>query len=279
MMKDRRGFQIIDGFGRSPDKRLQRHSTLPQEPLHDTGGKAVPFLFQEQAGGSLTSALKASEQRLSALLHDRRRIGRELHDSVLQALYAIELGLVHSRDQAAQQVNNLIRDIRRMILCVEADHVQPFSLAAELRFLAQTLEGMGHLQIQVEVDSSAEEVLTGEEARELVTIAREALNNCIRHAQATQIEIALWHFGSRVRLSIRDNGLGFDVVQGLARGLGFAHMQDRVNRIGGRLDIESTLGRGTCITAESPDIEHVDMMGLMNDGARNSGTHSPLLEP
>jgi signal transduction histidine kinase len=135
------------------------------------------------------------------------------------------------------------------------------------------------LRIHLEVDSSAEEILTGQEARELITIAREALNNCVRHAQATRIEIALRHYGSRVRLRIRDNGLGFDVVQGLAKGLGFAHMQDRVRRIGGHLDIESTIGGGTCITAEGPQIEDIDMMGLIADGAKIPGNNPRLLEP
>lgn len=277
-MKDRQRFQIIEGFSQSSGKLRRQHVTAGQEIPHDTV-RSVPFLLQEQVGSSLTAALKASEQRLSALLHDRSRIGRELHDSVLQALYAIELGLVYSRDQAAGQVNRLIQDIRRMILGVESDNIQPFSLAAELRFLAQTLERMGQLRIHLEVDSSAEEILTGEEARELITIAREALNNCVRHAQATRIEIALRHYGSRVRLRIRDNGLGFDVVQGLAKGLGFAHMQDRVRRIGGHLDIESTIGGGSCITAEGPQIEDIDMMGLVADGAKRPGNNPRLLEP
>lgn len=276
-MKDRRGFQIIDGFRQSPGKLAQRHATLSERVPRDTS-EAVPFLLHEQLKGSLASALKASEQRLSILLHDRSRIGRELHDSVLHALYTIGLRLVHSPDQAANQVHRLIQDIRRMILCVESDAVQPFRLVSELRFLAQTLERMGQLRIQVELDSSAEELLTGEEARELITIAREALNNCVRHARATRIDIALRHIGSRVRLSIRDNGLGFNVAHGLAKGVGFAHMQDRVRRIGGHLDIESTVGRGTCITADGPQID-IDMRGSINDGAKVSGNHSRILEP
>jgi signal transduction histidine kinase len=101
----------------------------------------------------------------------------------------------------------------------------------------------------VEVDQAAEEILTGEEARELVTIAREALSNCVCHARATRIAIALQRIGSRVRLSIRDNGLGFDVEHGPAKGIGFAHMEDRARKIGGRLEIQSTVGQGTCIIA------------------------------
>jgi signal transduction histidine kinase len=102
----------------------------------------------------------------------------------------------------------------------------------------------------VEIDRAAEEILTGEEARELVTIAREALNNCVDHAQATRVVIALQPIGSRVRLTIRDNGSGFDVEQRRLKGLGFSQMDARVRKIGGRLEIQSTVGRGTCISAD-----------------------------
>jgi signal transduction histidine kinase len=100
------------------------------------------------------------------------------------------------------------------------------------------------------IDAAAEEILTGEEARELVTITREALSNCVRHARATRIIIALRQIGSRVQLSICDNGSGFEIERGHTKGIGFAHMEDRIRKIGGRLDIQSTVGRGTCIAAD-----------------------------
>ena len=262
-MKDWRGLQILDGFRQSPGKQAQQRASLAQGIPHDTA-EVVPRLLREQAGNSLASALKSSEERLSALLHDRSRIGRELHDSVLQALYAIGLSLAQtpelrrsappalprSRDQAADQLNKLIQDIRRLILNVESDNIDPFRLVSELQALAQTAEQVNELRICVEVDPVAEEILTGEEARELVTITREALTNCVRHAHATHIVIALRKIGSRVRLSIRDNGSGFDVEHKQAKGIGFLQMENRVRKIGGRLDIQSTVGRGTCIIAD-----------------------------
>jgi signal transduction histidine kinase len=137
-----------------------------------------------------------------------------------------------------------------MILSMESDRVDPFRLVSELQALAQTVERMSQLRIRLGVDPAAEEILTGEEARELVTIAREALSNCVRHARATRVVIALQRIGPRIRLSICDNGSGFDAVQGQAKGIGFAHMQDRIRKIGGRLDIQSTVGQGTSVTAD-----------------------------
>jgi signal transduction histidine kinase len=219
--------------------------------------------LRDQVENSLAAALTASEQRLSTLLYDRSRIGRELHDSVLQALYTIGLSLAQSpglgreasqavprsRDRVADQLHTLIQDIRRMIVSVESDCVDPFRLVSELQALAQTVERVSEVRIRVGVDPAAEEILTGEEARELVTITREALSNCVRYARATRIEITLRRIGSRVQLSICDNGSGFDIEQGTAKGIGFAQMETRVRKIGGRLNIQSTMGRGTCIIA------------------------------
>ncbi|NWF72305.1 MAG: hypothetical protein HXY51_04545 [Nitrospirae bacterium] len=262
-MKSRPNFQILDGFRHSSGKPAQQRAALAHGIPWDTT-ESLPYLLREQVGGSLASALKASEQRLTALLHDRSRIGRELHDSVLQALYAIELSLAQSpelhRDvpsalprsngQATDQLNKLIRDIRRMIRSVESDNIDPFRLVSELQALAQSCEQVGGFRIRVVVAPAAAEILTGEEARELVAIAREALSNCVRHAHATQIVIALRHIGSRVRLRICDNGSGFEIAGGQAKGLGIAQMEARARKIGGRLNIKSTLNRGTCVTAD-----------------------------
>lgn len=262
-MKDRQKFQIINGF-RSVSGQPAQQPASRAKGISTGTAEAISCLLRAQAENNLTAALTASERRLSALLHDRRRIGRELHDTVLQALYAIGLSLAQSHelrkgapqarqdtsDQATDQLHTLIQDIRRMILSVETDCVDPFRLVSELQALAETFERVSELRIRVEVDPVAEEVLTGEEARELIAISREALSNCVRHARATRIVIALRQMGSRVRLSIRDNGSGFEADDGATKGIGFAQMEDRVRKIGGRLNIQSMVGRGTCITAD-----------------------------
>ena len=262
-MKDRRGFQILDGFRQSLSKPAHQHAALAPRISHDRN-QSCACPLHGQVGSSLTTALAASEQRLSDLLHDRSRIGRELHESVLQALYTIGLTLEKTSglhegaiqagpragDQAAEQLHRLIQDIRRMILSVESDRVDPFRLVPELQAIAQAVARVSELKIHVEVEPAAEEILTGEEARELVTIAREALSNCVRYARATRIEIALRRIGSRVRLSIDDDGSGFDIEHEPGKGIGFAQMEHRVRKIGGRLNIQSTVGRGTCITAD-----------------------------
>lgn len=253
----------MDGFRHASGAQVSQRAMRAQGLSTAQGESAACLLLREEVGSSLVSGLKASEQRLSALLQDRGRIGRELHDSVLQALYAIRLTLeqhseLHSagleagpctHNQAAGQLHTLIQDIQRMILSVESDPVESFGLVSELQTLAQAIEEVSDVRIRVEVDPTAEEALTGEEARELVSITRDALSNSVRHAQATRIVIALRRLGSRVQLSIRDDGAGFDVGLGAKKGAGFARMEERMRKIGGRLNVQSTVGRGTCITA------------------------------
>ena len=262
-MKNRRSLQILDGFRQSSGKRRAQETDLAQEAFTDNTD-ALRALLLEQVEDNLALALKASEERLHALLHDRSRMGQELHESVLQALYRIKVSLAqpaplsngapsagpHTHNQTADQLSLLTRNIERIILSLASDRVDPFRLIPELQGLARTAEHAHAIQVRVKVEPAAEEILTGEEARELVAISREALNHSVRHARATQVVIALRHIGSCVRLRIRDNGSGFDMAQAQAEALGFAHMENQIRKVGGRLNIQSTVGRGTCITAD-----------------------------
>lgn len=262
-MKDRRGLQILEGF-RSSSGQLQHQRAMSAHGMPTDGEASATCLLRKEVGSSLVSGLQASEQRLSALLHDRSRIGRELHDSVLQALYAIKLTLEQTsglhqgapqagprtHHQAEDQLDIVIEDVRRMIVSVESDPADPFRLVSELQALAQAIEELSEVRIRVEIEPTAEETLTSEEAYELIAIAKEALSNCVRHAHATQVVITLRYLGTRVQLSIRDNGSGFGVELGREKGLGFSRMEERMRKIGGRLNVQSTVGRGTCLTAD-----------------------------
>jgi two-component system NarL family sensor kinase len=262
-MKDRRGLQILEGF-RSSSGQLQRLRAMSVQGMTTDEEASVTCLLREEVGSSLVSGLQASEQRLSALLYDRSRIGRELHDSVLQALYSIKLTLEQNsglhqgapknrsrtHNQAEDQLNTVIEDIQRMIASVESDPADPFRLDSELQDLAKAIEELSEVRIRLEIEPIAEEILTSEEAHELIAIAKEALSNCVRHAHATRVVIALRHVGTRVQLSIRDNGSGFDVELGRDKGPGFLRMEERNRKIGGRLNVQSTVGRGTCLTVD-----------------------------
>lgn len=249
--------RLIQGLIR---RKSETTDTLHSHTLQFTPSKDIP----PQSSGDLTLALRASEQRLSALLEDRGRIGRDLHDCVLQSLYAIGLSLERSRrltsnvsrarrssgNQAVDQLNTLIQDIRRMIHGLEYGGVEEFDLASELRVLVDTYSQVGKLQIVLELQPAALEVLTGEEEREILNIVREALSNCVRHARAGRATITLQARGSRVRLAIGDDGVGFDSNKSQFAGYGLANMAVRAKKLGGQLMIRSQIGQGTHIVAE-----------------------------
>ncbi len=261
-MKGKFGFRIIDGLRRSG--RLSGGEAVYGSERCSEGTELLHQLVDDSADQALPLALKASEKRLNALLEDRTRIGRDLHDCVLQSLYAIGLSLeTHRRtsppltleshgpgDQTVDQLNKLIRDIRRMIRGLEEGTVQEFDLMAELNELARTYNQVGHVQIRLMIQPRALDVLTHEEERELLNITREALSNSVRHAQATHITVRLQNTRSRIRLTIADDGVGFSHGDVPSSGYGLANMAARAKKLGGALRVQSRKGRGTQVVAE-----------------------------
>lgn len=212
----------------------------------------------------LEDGLRAMEQRLSVLLEDRTHIGRDLHDCILQSLYAIGLNIEaewrkhrHTTPESEQthahtieQINRLIHDIRQMIHGLDEGVVQEFDLETELQTLKSVYDQIGHVRIRLDLHPAAIEVLTKEEEREMLSIAREGLSNCVRHARATHATISIRRRGDRIRLQISDDGRGFATGDGRPQGYGLANMTARAKKIGGTLRIQSEEGRGTDIIAE-----------------------------
>lgn len=262
-MNEGKKLHIIDGFRQSPPPNRHHQAGhgagVTQYREHDFFSKpAAP------AGGQLTVALKATEARLSSLLEDRTRISRDLHDSVLQSLYAIGLNLETSHraassprpgadrayTHAVDQLNHLIHEVRGMIKGLTDGSVQDVNLNEELRKLAGSYEQIGGVTVALGLQPSALDVLTREEEQEILNIVREALSNCIRHAQATHIDVTVRAHHNRIRVSVRDDGKGFTVTGSSPKGYGLMNMETRAKKLGGRLLLQSKPGHGTRITAE-----------------------------
>ena len=218
----------------------------------------------EPCAGELTTAFKARERRLHQLWEDRSRLGRDLHDSVLQSLYALGLTIESSNRlrhtsnveydissmKFVEQINQIIHEIRGMIRELESDTVREFDLSSELNTLRMTYEQTGRLDVKLDLQRNAIEVLTHEEEREILNIVREALSNCARHAHATQAVVSIRMRDTRIRVSIQDDGIGFTPVPGPSRGYGLTNMETRAKKLGGMLHVQSKTGKGTQITAE-----------------------------
>ncbi len=256
MTQSKTSFQLLDGGLPSISTLSTARSVRPSTNF--------PGLYESKpCEGELTSAFKATESRLSKLLEDRSRIGRDLHDSVLQSLYAIGLNIEAARrgrndqttverketdDRMVLQINQLIHEVRGMIRELESGNVQEFDLSSELSRLCTTYEQAGRLCMKLDIQRSAIEVLTHEEEREILNIVREALSNCARHANATRAVISIRMRDARIRVSIHDNGIGFSSA-GQPRGYGLANMEARAKRLGGSLQVQSKTGEGTHVIA------------------------------
>lgn len=214
----------------------------------------------------LLTSLRTTEERLSLLLEDRTRLGRDLHDSVLQSLYAIGLSLETARRtrpalrrspershrNTVDQLNRLIQEIRGMIKRIADGSVQEMDLREEVAAVATTYEQISSLKITLKLQSSALDLLTREEEQEILNIVRESLSNCVRHAHATQADVTVRMRDHRIRVSIRDNGRGMAADNATPKGYGLANMETRARKLGGSLQLRSKPGRGTRVTAEFP---------------------------
>ena len=259
-MKERHGFQIYDGRRASSSG-----SSAPQGTLR-MGFPPTPGGMTGSAKDALSKSWASMEHRLSALLEDREQLGRDLHDSVLQSLYAIGLSLETSRRihhihhpesertyrHAVGQLNRLIQEIRGMIKRTADGTIPDIDFQKEVQALVRNYEQIGGLTIALDLQSSALDLLTREEEQEILSIVRESLSNCVRHAHATQADVTVRMRDHRIRVSIRDNGRGMAADNATPKGYGLANMEMRARKLGGSLQLQSKPGRGTRVTAEFP---------------------------
>lgn len=257
MQKDSQRLRLIHG---SDQKRPDtEHPSIQSTPHANALLHSVP-----RSPGELIVSLRATEERLSSLLEDRGRVSRDLHDSVLQSLYAIGLSLETSHRtshppqvgtdrayvNAVDQLNHLIHEVRGMIKGLTDGSVQDISLDEELKKLAGSYERIGGVTVALGLQPAALDVLTREEEQEILNIVREALSNCVRHAQATHIDVTVRTYHNRIRVRIRDNGKGFPLTDSSPKGYGLINMETRARKLGGSLMLHSKPGRGTRVTAE-----------------------------
>ena len=221
--------------------------------------------FADQASLGLEyGRVQAEIQRLT-LLEDRERIAKELHDGVIQALFAVGLSLqgtaaivaesrVGARLQdAVNEIDRVIGDLRSYIFGLRP-HVLASAggLGAALDQIAHEFESTSGVTTVVELDESLEEPLS-DNAVHIVQLAREALSNVGRHARAQTCRLSLRRAGDGAVLEIDDDGVGFDVAPALeSGGMGLGNLRSRAQSIGGELDITSAPGEGTVIRISLP---------------------------
>lgn len=199
-----------------------------------------------------------------AILNERQRLAHELHDSVAQVLYCIELGATTAREELDNDPKQAIEPLEYVISLAKVGLVEIRTLIFELQPESLSAEGLIsalHKQVAVlrtryklKVDAYLYEEpdisITIKQA--LYHIAREAFYNTIRHAQATTVSIRLTKQAHEIILEVHDDGLGFDTKETFIGHFGLHSMQERIALLNGTLLIKSVAGQGTEIYVRIP---------------------------
>jgi NarL family two-component system sensor histidine kinase LiaS len=205
------------------------------------------------------NAQLAEKAKFSAVNEERQRLARELHDAVSQQLFAISMtatavGRTLDKDfDKAQRQIHLIEEMasvaqsemRALLLHLRPVHLEGKRLSEGLIELLQELQAKVPMEISWEMD---EEIRLPKGIEDhLFRIVQEALSNALRHSKASMLEVKLLHRPDGIRLSIRDNGVGFNLDAKKHASYGIVSMKERVNEIGGSLHIITAPERGTRI--------------------------------
>ena len=219
-------------------------------------------------GVAVDNARLYRDARRLAVLEERERIGMDLHDGIIQSIYAVGLNLESARllfddstekakeliPQAIDALNATIRDIRNYILDLQPSRIPTGDLAKALARLVREFRANTLSETDLQLEAAALVRLTPEVSTSLFLIAQEALANVAKHARASRAWVSLRMIGGEVCLQIIDNGSGFEVEHASrVLGHGMSNMAARARQIDGTLEVVSEPGEGTTLTVRLPE--------------------------
>jgi signal transduction histidine kinase len=228
-------------------------------------------MFALHAGIALENARLHEEVGRLAVVEDRHRISQDLHDGIIQSLYAVALSLddvpeilaedetegTARVDRAIDSIHQAIRDIRNFILGLEPELLDGADLGDGLRALSAEFHLGSVADLELHIDEPIPTLPPGAAAH-LLAIAREALSNVARHSGATRVRLHLGHHDGTLNLIIGDNGRGFDPSAARSEEHhGLINLRARADSLGGTLAVLSESGAGTSIEVSMP-LAHPD---------------------
>ena len=203
---------------------------------------------------------------LSRVFAEREQLNRDLHDDVLQSLYAVGLRLEAGRSalrtdtsgltglvgQTLDQLKLTMKQIRAYIAGPQPTHEEqpPFDTALPALVQSMTISTAPRFRVDMEPDLAAN--LSHEQAESILLIVREALSNCLRHSHAREGVVTAQRRNGVLRVEIRDDGVGFDPVAARQDLHGLTNMGARARAIGADFTITSQPGQGVCIELTLP---------------------------
>ncbi|PUA79333.1 GAF domain-containing sensor histidine kinase [Nocardioides currus] len=233
--------------------------SLAWTPAHAEGFRrvdaALPASFAEQAALALHVARSRAYRQRLTLFEDRDRIGRDLHDLVIQRLFAVGLGLQSAATlttdaelggrlaQAIDDLDDTIKDIRRTIFSLGAMD-SAADVQSEIERLVARAGSTMKIRPSLRLDGPLRTALSVDVVPDLLAVLGEALTNISRHAHASEVDVRIGVDGRLVTLTVSDNGRGVDTE---APRSGLDNMRARALRHGGTFVVESAAGTGTTV--------------------------------
>jgi len=209
--------------------------------------------------------LRAQSEQL-AIVDERNRLARELHDSVTQSLYSLTLFAETARrmldagelsetrralDEIAESSQQSLKEMRLLVYKLRPSSYENLGLANSLEQRLRAVEGRSGIRFEFSADKKTK-LSSGAESA-LYAIAVEALNNSLKYARASAVRVALAEDENGIFLEIADNGCGFDLEQARqSGGLGLASIEERVRQLNGTLAITSSAQEGTVLQVHLP---------------------------
>jgi signal transduction histidine kinase len=244
--------RISDSLARSDPTALE---TLNQEKT-ELGriAQLVEFSFAQQR------ALRESEETLRRTLEERARLGWNLHDGIIQSLYAAGMGLAGVRallqpdqhlaagrlEQTRGILNETIHDLRNFITGLEPQALKQQTFAQAVSGVLATMQAIRPLRTALDIDDAFAARLSLAQRVHALQIVREAVSNALRHGEANHVSVTLRAQNGGVEFEITDDGRGFD-INASSEGKGLGNLAERASELGAKFQVESAPGKGTRI--------------------------------
>jgi two-component system nitrate/nitrite sensor histidine kinase NarX len=214
--------------------------------------------FAAQAAIAIQNAQLFQQARELAVLEDRQRLARDLHDAVSQTLFSSVLitetlpqVLQRSKDDALEYLRDLeslnrsaMAEMRVLLLELRPEQLMRIKLQDQIVHLTEAAKGRKSIDFHLSMEEDLE--MPPSVRISFFRITQEALNNIIKHSYATRVDIQLMRQSGAIELRIQDNGRGFQ-PEAIKAGLGMSTMRERAQEINARLRVQSGFGEGTII--------------------------------
>ncbi len=259
---------------------LARSMGLPDESSKESVVREVETLLRSM---NRTQTLAQTQLRETAAQDERNRLARDLHDTIKQQLFSINMAaataqsLSETDPNAAREMLGEVRNLsqqaqvemRAMLTQLRPQPLATVGLVQALRDQLEALHFRSEVQTELRGDALPNESQLPLGAQEaLFRVAQEALSNVARHARAKTVSVAISHIPSCLTLTIADDGQGFDTSNTKA-GMGLNNMRARIAEIGGELSMDSALGNGTHIHIRLPLLQPKRAISEDEKEARN----------